>query len=324
MAKNCKLGMKFSGDTSIRSMLRTAALSERLGYNSLWATESRFTRDAITRASALSVISHCSAVGTAVVSPFTRSVAVLAISAATIDEISSGRFILGMGPGTQKYVESQGIGLEKPLKKLEEVTMILRRLWEGETVTFNGETIRISNMKMDFKPLRKKVPVYFGVTGEKGIELALRVSDGIILNGYTTISYLEDACRRAKRRQSGTEFPILGNVMVCMDNDSEIALKAAKPAVYAYITSFPAIAKANRVSEDEVRQLNSLEAKYGMEQALDQLDDNLVKEVVAAGTPEECRKRVADYMQHEVTEVLLTPIFGDHSIIAQEMAELQA
>jgi 5,10-methylenetetrahydromethanopterin reductase len=287
----------------------------------LWATESRFTRDAITRASVLSVISYRIPVGTAVVNPFTRSITVLAISAATIDEISGGRFILGVGPGTQRYVEPQGIRLERPLKKLEETTSIIRRLWNGETVTFTGETIKVSNMKMDFKPVRKKIPIYFGVTGEKGIELALRVSDGIILNGYTTISYLEDTRRKIRSGQSATEFPILGNVMVCMNDDSEIAMRAAKRAVYAYVTSFPAIARANHISEEQVRQLNWVETKYGIEQALEQLDEKLVKEVVAVGTPEECRKRVTQYMQQEVTEVLLTPIFGDHSLIAQELAD---
>lgn len=321
---SCKLGIKFSGDTNTRSMLRTAALSESLGYNSLWATESRFTRDAFTRASALSTTSNRAAVGTAVVNPFTRSIAVLAISASTIDEISNGRFILGMGPGTQRYIEPQGIRLEKPVKRLEEATLLIRRLWKGETVTFHGETTNISNMKLDFKPLREKIPIYFGVTGEKGIELALRVSDGIILNGYTTISYLKDVCKRARRHKTGSEFPILANVMVCMSVDSEIAVTAAKHAVYAYITFFPAIAKANRISEKQVRELTSLETKYGIEQALEQLDDSLVKEVVAAGTPEECRRRVADYMQDEVTEVLLTPIFGDHCTIAQEIAEVLA
>jgi alkanesulfonate monooxygenase SsuD/methylene tetrahydromethanopterin reductase-like flavin-dependent oxidoreductase (luciferase family) len=304
-------------------MLRTAALSENLGYSSLWATESRFTRDALTRASALSATSVRTSVGTAVVNPFTRSIAVLATSAATIDEISDGRFILGLGPGTQKYIEPQGIRLEKPVKRLEECALLIRRLWKGETVTFHGETTNVSNMKLDFKPLRTKIPIYFGVTGEKGIELALRVSDGIILNGYTSTSYVEDVCRRSGL-QGGAEIPILANVMVCMDDDSEIAIRAAKSAVYAYITSFPAIAKANRISEEQVKQLNSLETKYGMEQALEKLDDHLVREVVAAGTPEECRKRVTDYMQQRVTEVLLTPVFGDHSSIVREIAELLA
>lgn len=322
MSRRTKLGVKFAGDMVTYDTLKLAIFAEKLGYYSLWTTESRFTRDAVTRISAIAALSKKVMVGTAVINPFTRSPALLAITSATIDEISNGRFILGLGAGTKKYLSCQGLPFIKPLKRLEECTILLRKLWRGEFVSFKGETLEVSDVRLDFKPVRERIPIYFGVTSEKGIKLAMDIGDGIILNGYTSVSYAERANKRVKFHPRGKKLPVLGNVMVAMDDDEDKAIDGAKPFVYTYITSFPAIAKANLISREFIEELKEIEAKRSIKDALEQLPDKMVKEVVAVGTPEDCRKWITEYLRVGLEEVLITPIYGNAEKIVKGMSEL--
>lgn len=89
----------------------------------------------------------------------------------------------------------------------------------GESISFKGETFEISDVKLDFKPVRDDILIYFGVMGEKGLKLATDIGDGIILNGYTSVSYAKKTNERAKDHPRGKILPVLGNVMVAMDDD---------------------------------------------------------------------------------------------------------
>lgn len=80
MPQESKLGVKFAGDMVTHEMLKLAILAEKLGHDSLWATGSRFTRDVVTRISAIATLSKKDMVGTVVVNPFTRSPVLLAIT----------------------------------------------------------------------------------------------------------------------------------------------------------------------------------------------------------------------------------------------------
>jgi len=321
MTHALKVGVKFAGDMPISEMLDSAALAEKTGYSSLWVNESRFTRDAVTRISAIAAVTKTAAVGTAVLNPFTRSVMLLAITAATIDEISKGRFILGMGIGTKRYLSSEGIHVSKSLTRLREYVLVMRRLWRGETVSFQGETIGLSQVKLDFRPFRDNVPIYFGATEKRGIEFAASVGDGIILNGYTPKSHAEGVRELLAQGESNSNMPVLGNVMVSMDEDEEAAIEGARPLAFTYFTSIPAIAKANGISQDLIHELRELESKEGLTNAMEQLPVSIIRNAVAAGTAEQCKKWIRDYLQAGLHEVLITRIHGSTRRIVEEISE---
>lgn len=148
----------------MKETLALAKLAERTGYTSIWVNETRFTRDAVTRISAIAAVTDKVALGTAVLNPYTRSLMLLAITASTVDEISGGRFILGMGVGTKKYLKSQGIMPSNQLAYLRHSVLVMRRLWKGETISFEGEGLNLTEAKLDFKPIRNSIPIYVGAT----------------------------------------------------------------------------------------------------------------------------------------------------------------
>jgi len=233
MVESMRIGAKFGGDMPINETIELAIFAEKAGYDSLWVNESRYTRDAVTRISAIAAVTNRAALGTAVLNPYTRSLMLLAITAGSIDEISRGRFILGMGVGTRKYLSSEGIRPSNQLTRLQEYVLLMRRLWSGETVSFKGETLNLSDAKLDFKPIRPRIPIYFGATEERGIRLAANIADGIILNGYTSKSHARSV-KDLLSRERADHLHLLGNVMVSIDDDQEAAIEGARQLAYTY------------------------------------------------------------------------------------------
>jgi 5,10-methylenetetrahydromethanopterin reductase len=321
MTERLRIGAKFGGDMPVKETLNLAKLAERTGYSSLWVNETRHTRDAVTRISAIAAVTDKATLGTAVLNPYTRSLMLLAITASTIDEISGGRFILGMGVGTKKYLKSQGIMPSNQLTYLKNSILLMRRLWNGETLSFEGEGLQLTDAKLDFKPTRNLIPIYVGATEDRGIRFAANVADGIILNGYTNKSHV----RRVKDLLEGeraNHVPVLGNIMVSMDEDEESAIEGARKLAYTYFTSIPTIAKANGIPNVLIEELKQLENKEGMNGAMAHLPDEMITNAVATGTPEQIRQWILDYSQCGLHEVLITRIHGNTEQIIREVSEL--
>src|SRR5262245_34749998 len=128
-----RFGMKFASHfLRIEEILALAKRVEALGYESVWATEGRMSPDAATTTSAIAARTHRIRIGTSVLNPFSRTPGLLAVSAATIDRISAGRFILGLGAGDPVTLEKQHVAYDRPLTRLAECVEVLRRLWAGE------------------------------------------------------------------------------------------------------------------------------------------------------------------------------------------------
>ena len=100
------------------------------------------------------------------------------------------------------------------------------------------------------------------------------------------------------------------------------AINGAKPLVYTYVISFLTIAKADQISRNLINELKRTETERCIEDALEQLPDKMVKEVVAVGTPEECRKWISEYLRIGVEKVLITPIYGNAEKIVKAISEL--
>ena len=166
------IGLELAGEPSVPEMIALARHAEALGIESIWLTETRFTRDAVTSAAAVATATHRVRIGTAVINPFTRGAILTGVTAATMDELAGGRFVLGIGPGSPTVLARQGLGFDRPLGRMRDTVEVVRGLLRGEQVRPPGENAPFSGAKLDFTPIRSTIPVYFGVTGPKALALA--------------------------------------------------------------------------------------------------------------------------------------------------------
>ena len=124
-------------------------------------------------------------VGTAVIHQGTRHPLTIAALAATLQSMSSGRFVLGLGRGLGALAPSLGVA-EPTLASLEHLVSVLRRLWRGERLTEDGPAGSFHRLRFADIPTEEPPPVYFGTIGPKGLALAGRVFDGVILHPFLT------------------------------------------------------------------------------------------------------------------------------------------
>ncbi len=161
-----------------QELLETASRAEQDGYDDLWFADTG-APDALTLAAAVAVRTQRVRIGIAVVPIYTRTPAVLAASAATLDALAPGRFVLGLGTSSDNIVDRwHGLPREQPLVRMRETVHLLRSMFTGEKSDFEGETVRSHG----YRQPALQVPLYIAALRPEMLELAAEIGDGVVLN----------------------------------------------------------------------------------------------------------------------------------------------
>ncbi|MGI9293020.1 MAG: LLM class flavin-dependent oxidoreductase [Pseudomonadales bacterium] len=161
-------------------LIELAKQAEAVGYDDLWFADTGYP-DVLTMAALIAKHTNKVRLGIAVVPAYTRTPAVLANAAATINELAGGRFILGLGSSSQTMMEGwHGVDFERPLTRVRETTELLRSMIAGEKSNFAGKTLRSHGYRQ--KPAEHPQKIYLAGLRPKMVEMAAAVGDGVILN----------------------------------------------------------------------------------------------------------------------------------------------
>ena len=175
-----RFGIRFNDAFgSVREVVALAQLAEAAGFDVVWYCHDLFLRDAWVTLTAIAAATSRIQIGTCIVNPFTADPAEIAMHAATLQEYSGGRFILGIGPGEPRFLEQVGKRQERPLTGLREAVTILRGLLAGEAVAFDGAVFRGWGAGARLpEPPTIPVPIYIGGQGPRVIRLMGEAADG--------------------------------------------------------------------------------------------------------------------------------------------------
>ena len=172
----------------VEEVVTAIKLGEELGYDYAWLSDR--TRDTYVNVTAAALATSRIKIGPGVTNPFTRHPAVTARAIATIDELSGGRAILGVGAGNMvEMTRDLGYDVTKGARRVEEMVQIIRQLLEGRTVDFDGEFFKVKGLKLGFKT-RPDVQIYVSAQGPKMLETAGAVGDAVIIP-YTSPEILK-------------------------------------------------------------------------------------------------------------------------------------
>jgi alkanesulfonate monooxygenase SsuD/methylene tetrahydromethanopterin reductase-like flavin-dependent oxidoreductase (luciferase family) len=158
-----------------------ARLAEAHGFGCAWGGEAN-NKDPTVMLAAIAAVTKRLEVGSAVYHILGRTPATLALQAAGLDELSSGRFLLGIGSSNPTIAKWHGQSMDHPLKRVEEYIAIVRAAMRGEKLSFSGQYFSAHNFKIAFKPSGRLVPIYLAAFGPKMTRLAGRISDGVLIN----------------------------------------------------------------------------------------------------------------------------------------------
>jgi len=176
-----RFGLRFnSASGPVHEVVRWAQLAEALGFDDVWYCQDLLQRDAWVTLTAVAAATRRIRIGTCIVNPFSASPAELAMRAATLQEFSQGRFVLGIGPGDPPALAWIGLRQRRPLTGLREAVELIRRLLRGEEATGNGAVFSgwTPDARLRFPIPAAPVPIYIGGQGPGVLEYMGEAGDG--------------------------------------------------------------------------------------------------------------------------------------------------
>lgn len=324
--------MGYLSNIPTSQQLATARQAEEGGVDSYWTGETHYYRGAFSLLASLASVTSRIKLGVGVVSPLARHPATIAMEAATVDEVSNGRFILGLGISK---IMMQGLGVAasplikdraprvSPMKTMKESIEIIRRLFAGETITFQGEIFRLQSpgeaeghgvrLGVDVK---RKIPIYIGACGPRILELTGRVADGVILTLLTNPSFVSFAVSQIKKGadQAGrppSDVRVVAYLIFSVSRDRRMALESVRSLVAQYIArAEPTVLEKVGLTSQEIARVEAKLREGGLSEVRRLVDDEMVKRFAVAGTPDDCVERLAEYEEAGLDTPVAMQILG--------------
>ena len=178
-----RFGIRFNDPFGpVRRVVELARLAEDAGFDVVWYCHDLFQRDAWITLTAIAAATDRIKVGTCIVNPFTEDPAEIAMHAATLQEFSGGRFVLGIGPGEPEFLSLVGKRQQRPVTGLREAVTILRQLLAGDAAPYDGTVFRGwgTGAQLRRSTPVERVPIYIGGQGPRTIRLMGELADGAL------------------------------------------------------------------------------------------------------------------------------------------------
>jgi F420-dependent oxidoreductase-like protein len=319
--------------------------AERLGYDSVWAAEA-YGSDAATILGWIAGQTEKIKIGSAIFQMPARSPAMTAMTAATLDQLSGGRMLLGIGSSGPQVAEGwHGQRFARQLQRTREYVAVVRQALNRERLEFHGETLELplpdgpgKALKLTIAPVQDRIPIYLAAIGPKNTQLAGEIADGWIPIFFSPEHVgelrplLEEGASRAGRSLDG--FDIAPTVNVAIDEDLEAARDVMRPFIALYVGGMGSRkqnfynALASRYGfEDAARKVQDLYLDGRRDEAAAAVPDELVDAVTLCGPADRVGERLAIYRDAGVGTLGITPMAmgkGDRIEQLRRIAELAA
>src|SRR5215204_1800317 len=338
-----KLGMStgYWGSGPPAGAGEAAVEADRLGFDSIWTAEA-YGSDALTPLAWWGAGTSSIRLGTNIMQISARTPAATAMAAITIDHLSNGRFILGLGASGPQVVEGwYGQPYPKPLARTREYVEIIRKvLARDEPVTYDGEFYQLpfqggaglgKPVKSITHPLRKDLPIYLAAEGPKNVSLAAEIADGWLAIYYSPRvddfyrEALNEGFARPGAVRKAEEFEVAATVPVIIHDDVEEAASFLRPVLALYIggmgareVNFHANVFGRMGYENEAREIQDLYLQGKKEEAAALVPMSLIEETSLIGPKEKIRDDLEAWRESCITTLLL---YGDAKTM-RTMADL--
>lgn len=293
-----KVRIGFSPSSLFRTcdVMKFSKLADKVAQaDSIWIPES-WGREAFSMLGAISQITKRVRLGTSIINIYARSPATTAMAAFTLEDLAPNRVVIGLGAGTPVLAENwHGLKFAHPLRRIEEFTDCFNLVTSGENVNYEGNYFTIKNFRILNRPTGIKIPIYFAAVNEKMIELATRISDGIILY-LRPLAKLRETVRKiisALERLARKNFEICCVFITAIsDQDRELARKRAAKTLAFYISVgryYREFISKNGFKR-EVNLITSNYNKFGLANASLAVSEEMLRSLTIYGTREDCLK----------------------------------
>ena len=278
---------------SIHQILDCAIQLSKSKVDSIWIPET-WGMENFSMLSMVSQKSASSKIGSSIINIYSRSPAAIAMGAATVDTISDGRLILGLGTSSVPIVEEfHGYKFEKPLARMREYVEIIRMILSGNQVNYSGKIFNLKNFTLLIKPVRNSIPIYLAAINQRMVDLTWEIGDGVIFY-LRPLNELKETIQKMQRRK---KIDVTCQLITCVSEDSEKAIVRAKKTLAFYVSVGKIYREflAKNGFQTEVQNIFEEFKKSGFKSNHELVTDNMLKSLVVCGESNQCQKQLQQF-----------------------------
>ncbi|AXR76875.1 TIGR04024 family LLM class F420-dependent oxidoreductase [Natrarchaeobaculum sulfurireducens] len=325
-----EIHLPVAAQPTVDSLVEYARTAEDAGYDCVWLPET-WGRDAVTVLTSIAEHTDSIDLGSSIVNTYSRSPALLGQTAATLQEVSGGRFRLGIGPSGPIVIENwHGLEYGNPLRRTRETVEIVQQVLSGEPVEYDGHDFSLSGFRLRCTPPDPQPPVEVTGMGPKAVELAGRFADGwhgIMLTPDGTRDRLEDVERGADLGDRDPEdVAVSVGVTCCVLDDPARARDLARQHVGFYVGGMGTFYRDSleRQGYDEAAEIHDAWQADERDRALELIDDDMLDQLCAAGDLETARESLERFEAVDGLDAVMVsfPRGADESEVSETMAAL--
>jgi F420-dependent oxidoreductase-like protein len=287
------------------------------GYDAVFVPEA-WSRDAFTTLGWIAANTRRIRLGTGIVNVFSRTPALIAQSIATLDEISNGRAILGLGTSGPVVIENwHGMQFERGLERTRETVEIVRLALSGARVDYDGEIFKLRNFRLGFRPLRDRVPIYIASMGPRN-----NAQTGKIADGWMPTWLPIDGIAAARAEVQGS-VDVAPCIMACVTDPPGQAFDLIRPHVAYYVGGMGTFYRdvvARFGFHEEAHQIHALWQSGQRKEAVKAVSDDLIGQVAIAGSAKDAQSRLEHYRRAGVDmPVIVVPHGAPHDVFVRTL-----
>ena len=290
-----RIGCSLGSLLSVNQVLECSEILSKTNVDTIWVPETW----GMENFSMLSAISHKTTtqkIGSSIINIYSRSPAVIAMGAATIDTLSDGRLILGLGTSSLPLVETfHGYKFEKPVQRMKEYVEIIRLILSEKQVNYTGKIFDLKNFTLLLKPKRKSIPIYLAAVNQKMVDLTWSVGDGVIFY----LRPLNEMKETITKMQSKKKIDVTCQIITSIAEDSDIAINRAKKTLAFYVSVGKIYREflANNGFKKETSNIFDEFKKSGLKSNYELVSDYMLQSLCIAGNPDECKKQLQNFYE---------------------------
>lgn len=314
-----KAGLLLLGHDPLERLAAHARLAEAAGFDHLWLADERFFREVYGTLAFCAAHTRAIALGPCVTDPYSRHPALTAMAIATLDELSGGRAVLGIGAGISGFAEL-GIRRERPARALREAITLVRQLLAGETVDLAGDVVRFHGGRLDFTPPRASLPIFVASNGPLGQAAAGALADGVVMEGCGSPAEARALAAAVARGATETgrapgSVQLVARLNACIAPDGRAArdvlrLRVARTLGAGRLRFATLEAQGLALPAEARAKVAGVPYAAGVEPyrpLLPLITDRVVDAVTLAGTVDEVAKRLVALGRAGIGQVMIHP-----------------
>lgn len=294
-----RLAFSLGSLLTVNEIIRFSKTLEKYNLDTIFIPET-WGMESFAMLSMVSTSNQKAKIGSSIINIYSRSPALVAMGAATVDTISNKRLVLGLGTSSQPIVEDfHGNSFERPLSRMREYIEIIRLVLSKRKIDYSGKFFTLKNFTLLIDPPRKEIPIYLAAINENMVNLAWETGEGVIFY----LRPLNEMKKTITKMQSKRNIDVSCQIITCVSNDSELAIKKAKKTISFYI----AVGKiyreflAKNGFHNETRDIFEEFKRSGLERIHEIVSDRMLNELSIVGTPEECIKKFSRFIDTGMT-----------------------